>query len=287
MTNYFKEYTSAENQILSNRLMVIKNHISHYPVLDEELGFQYYLNKKFTEYFESLQDKTVLKKHFPQLSVYILFFYNVQSLQTALYSLECNMIHQAAVNVRTVYESIPKMFYLALFPNQVGKIAVYELIHSLKYEEAVKELTNEECVTYLDGEELVFNDKSVFEEFKKEFSISAFRKKLYTIERQHLIKQLYGRFSLSTHPNITRNTTAVTYTKENTESFFEFLKSLSYFNVASFLEGSFEILRDIGLEMEIFNFLNELAPKLKTMYDSVNFFPDKDDVKGKLKVHPV
>jgi len=286
MKNYFNEYNSAQDSISLKKQTIIKNHISHYPVLEELLGFQYYLNRKFTEFFNSLQDPTDLKKFQAELFVYLLFFYNTQSLQTAFNALECDTIHQSAVNIRTVYESIPKMYYISLFPEEVGKITVHEYICDLSYEEALKELKGEDCMTCLDGQELKFETKNDFYNFKREYAPNAFRSKLYTKQHKILLQNLYSKFSNSTHPNITRNNTSVIYDSANTDLFFEFLKSLSYFNIESYLEGSLELLRKIGLDQEIVTFLNRISHEIKTIYEDVYFFPDKDNLKRKLKTSP-
>ncbi len=36
MIDYFKEYNSAQEQISSRKQKIIKNHISHYEVLEEQ-----------------------------------------------------------------------------------------------------------------------------------------------------------------------------------------------------------------------------------------------------------
>ena len=283
MKHYFEEYCSAQNSILNNKQKIIKNHITHYEVLEDMLGFQYFLNRKFTEYYNSIQDKTTLQKFLAPLSVHLLFSYNFQSLQTAFMTLECDFIHQAATTLRTVYESIPKMYYISLFPEEIGKITIYEYIHNLKYEQALVELKEKEYQSFLNNQELIFETNGEFQNFKRDYSPSGFRKKLYTKERQKLLQKLYSKFSSSTHPNIRRNETSVDYDSKNTELFFEFLKSLSYFNIEAYLEGNYQLLHEIKLEHETIDFLNNISSKFKTIYDDVYFFPDKSDLGRKLK----
>ena len=263
--------------------MVIKNHISHYPVLDEMLGFQYYLNRKFVEFFNTIKNPTELKKFMPDLSIHLLFTYDTQSLQSALNDVECDRIHQAAVNIRTVYESIPKMYYISLFPEENGFIMVHEHIGEMRFPEAIKELEKEDCLSYLDGQELKFESKDEFYEFKRKYTPNAFRKKLYSQKRQDLLQNLYSKFSNSTHANITRNRTSVSYESKNTDMFFEFLKAMSYFNIQAYLEGNIELLVRIGMHQEIIEFLNTKAEQLQSFYPEVYFFPDNEDLDRKLK----
>jgi len=265
--------------------MIRKNHIHHYPVLDEMFGFQYYLNRKFIEFYNSIKNPTELKKFMPELSIHLLFFYNTQSLQSALNDLECDRIHQSAVNIRTVYESIPKMYYISLFPEQNRFILVHEHIEEMHYQDAVKELEKEDCLSYLDGHELKFESKNDFYNFKRKYTPNAFRKKLYSKKRQDSLQKLYSKFSNSTHPNITRNRTSVAYEPKDTELFFEFLKTMSYFNIQAYFEGNAELLFKIGLHQEIIDFLNAKAKQLGTFYENVYFFPDNEELDRKLKTN--
>ena len=283
MTDYLKEYTSALNNYSTIKQMVTKNHISHYSVLDEMLGFQYYLNKKFVEFYNSIKDPTELKKYMPELSIHSLFFYNTQSLQSALNDVECDRIHQSAVNIRTVYESIPKMYYISLFPEENGFIMVHEHLAEMRFQEAMIELKKEDCTSYLNGQELKFESKNAFYDFKRKYMPNAFRKKLYSQKRQELLQKLYSKFSNSTHPNITRNKTSVRYEPKDTELFFEFLKTMSYFNIQAYSEGNIKLLLRIGIHKEIIEFLNAKAKQLQTFYEEVYFFPDNKDLDRKLK----
>lgn len=281
MVDYLKEYSSALYNYSIVKQMIVKNHVSHYPVLDELLGFQYYLNKKFTEYFNSHSSE--FDKFTPALSSYLLFFYNTQSLQSALNDIEYDRIHQAAVNLRTVYEAIPKMYYISLFPEENEFVMVHEHIAVMPLEKVLQELKEEECIKYLNGKELKFESKSALRKFKGKYTPNTIRKKLYSQKRHELIQNLYGVFSNSTHPNILRNRTSTRYEPKDTELFFNFLKSLSYFNIQAYLEGNIEFLIKMGIHQEVVTFLNAKAKQLKSFYEDVYFFPDNEDLDRKLK----
>lgn len=282
MADYLREYTSALDAYSSKKQMIITNHVSHYPVLDELLGFQYYLNRIFSEFYYSI-DTSELKKYMPDLSIHLLFSYNTQSLQSALNDVECDRIHQAAVNIRTVYESIPKMYYISLFPEETGLILVYEHITGMPFEKALKELKREDCLSYLDGQELNFKSQEELDDFNKKYSPYGFIKKLYSKKQRESIEKLYDKFSNSTHPNITRNRISVNYEPKDTELFFELLKSLSYFNIQAYLEGNTELLVRIGIHQEIIDFLNRKAKQLDSFIKEVYFFPNKKNLERKIK----
>lgn len=281
MSDYLREYSSALDNYSDVKQMITKNHVSHYPVLDEMLGFQYYLNKKFVEFYKTT-DTDALNKFRSPLSIHLLFFYNTLSLQSALDDIECDRVHQAAVNIRTVYESIPKMYYISLFPEENGLILVQEHITGMPFEKAVKEIKGEDCITYLNGRELKIETKEELEDFNKKYSHYGFIKALYAKKQRESIESLYDKFSNSTHPNITRNRTSVTYDAQNTDLFFELLKSLSYFNIEAYLEGNTELLIRLGLNQEIIDFINTKAKQLGSFIQEVYFFPNKKSLDRKL-----
>jgi hypothetical protein len=178
-----------------------------------------------------------------------------------------------------------KCIIFSLFSEENGLILVQEHIAEMYFQEAVQELKKEDCITYLDGQELKFESNGEFQDFKRKYTPNAFRKKLYSQNHQELLQKLYSKFSNSTHPNITRNRTAVSYEPKNTELFFNFLKSMTYFNIQAYLEGNMELLVRIGVHQEIINFLNAKAKQLKTFYDDVYFFPDNENLDRKLKTN--
>jgi hypothetical protein len=285
-SKYLHYFYDAKSHLENNSLRTIKNHISNYENLEELLGYQYYLNTQCGNYYYNT-DVEILKKNMVGLSAHLLFSYNVQSLQSTLYSLECNLIHSSANNLRTVQEAIPKMYYISLSPEEIGKILVHEEIHMMKYEEAVKTLQGEDCQTYLNGEELEFLTKNDFYEFKRKYMPNSFRDKLYDEERKNGLDRLYGKLSNSSHANITRNRTSVEYDYQNMEIFFEFLHSLSYFNIESYLESNFDLLYHLNLIKESQDFLNKMANAFGTIMSDVYFIPNKGELPSRLKLKPI
>ncbi|MCE2506669.1 MAG: hypothetical protein J4F36_09455 [Nitrosopumilaceae archaeon] len=116
---------------------------------------------------------------------------------------------------------------------------------------------------------------------------NSFRDVLYGEARKAGIDRLYGKLSNSSHANITRNRTAVDYEPKDTETFFEFLKSLSYFNIEAYLESNFGLLYHLNLIKESQDFLNKMAEKFGTIMSDVYFIPNKDDLPSRLKLKPV
>lgn len=282
-----RHFHDTQCELLDSRLRTIKNHIANYEDLEELLGFQSYLNVRFVTFYRQNQDTEWVKKNMAGLSAHVLFSYNILSLYSALHSIECDLIHSAAASLRTVHEAVPKMYYLSLHPEEVGEIMVHEKIHMNRYNDARKILQEEECQDYLNGEVLQFPTSNDFQEFTRKYRPSFFRKKLYDEKRKDGIDRLYEKLSNSSHANITRNKTATEYNPQNTEVFFEFLKSMSYFNIEAYVESNFALLARLNIADESRDFLNIMAKRLGDIISGVYFMPNKDDLPSKLKLKPV
>ncbi len=303
--NYFKAYCEAREKISNYKNMIIKNHISHYEILEELLGFQYSLSNEFAKYYQEHPDKDdLIKHHFTALSGELLFGYNIQFLQISLESLEIGYIHPAASNLRSVFEAIPKMYYMSFYPERTFPILIHEIVKEFEYEDAIKELKKVEYKKFLIDKTIPFTNNENFKKFKKKYRPSWIRKQVYDDEKilpmdeamidpiedvkeythVRLLQSLYGTLSDSSHANLMRNKAAVDYSQVDTNFFFGLLKNMSYFNIHAFLETSIEIIGEIGRIRSSTEFLNHIAAKYKTMTPSGYLLPSNSNLSSKLKV---
>ena len=276
--------------------MIIRNHISHYEILEELLGFQYFIHNKLADFYQKHSDKDeLIKNHFAALSGALLFGYNIQFLQTAFESLEASFIHPTASNLRSVFEGIPKMYYLSLYPERTFPIMIHEIVKESEYKDAIKKLKEEKYQKFLKDKKLPFTNKNNFDKFKKKYKPSWIRRQLYdgaiisdfsTDEFSHVevLQKFYDKLSDSSHANLMRNETAVDYEPADVELFFGLLKSMSYFNIHAFLEVSTEIVGELGMLKPSVDFLNRIAEKQKTMLNIAYFIPTIPSLGTKLKI---
>ena len=124
--------------------------------MNSDFFFQNYSNKE-----------ELIKNHFTALSGSLLFSYNIQFLQIALESLETNFIHPAASNLRSVFEGIPKMYYLSLYPERTFPILIHEIVKDLEYKEAIKKLKGKKYEKLFKDKIFPFRNENNFKKFKK------------------------------------------------------------------------------------------------------------------------
>lgn len=284
MRDYLHEYCKAQDALFKNKMLCIENHIHRYEILEKLLGFQYWVNGEVTN-FVSKQNHDYFLDHFSELSVHLLFSYNVLSLDTSFKIMEQNMIHQSAVNIRTVYEGVPKMYYLAFFPDEVRMITLQENMEGITTDERQQYLHTEEASKILDGK-IPSDTKAFVAELRRKYSPNWFREKIYSQNSVKKMREMYGVFSTSTHANITRNRVSSDYSEINTKQIFDTIHCLSYFNIHAEINGSEEILKDCNIFDESTYFIATIGKEIGYLIDAVYLFPDNESVIEKLKFPP-
>ena len=226
-----------------------------------------------------------MEQYLSEMAVHLLFTYNVFSLDVSYKITESDLLHQAAVNIRTSYEGIPKMYYISFFPEQTRKIMLKENMTGMKEDEMLKYLQTNDASKILNGK-MPDNAETFVKKLKKRYSPAWFRNKIYSENSVKKLHEMYGSFSNSTHANIMRNATAIDYSEKNTNDFFNTLRSLSYFNILAEINGTEQVLRDCGILVEVLNFINSIGGKLGYLTNGSYLFPDNVSIIKKLRIYP-
>jgi len=324
--NYFQAYCDSRTAASDIRTKIITNHIHHYEVLEELLGYQYFLNQKFASLYKSLSNKDeILKTYSNSLLNGVSFTYNVQFLQISLDSVELDYIHIAASNLRSVFEAIPKMFYLSIEPERVPDVMMNEYIQDFTYDQVntklekiqnntedkdkdleqliehkIPSFEHKDLQKFIENNTLPFKNENTFGKFKnKKYTPAWFRNQLYDdvdiisvpdsptqLTHRGALQSMYSKLSDSSHSNILRNMVATNYDPVNTNFFFKMLKSLSYWNIYVFLEVNFKLLWDMGLIKTSLEFLNSIRVKYPTMGADKTLKPTIPHVVRKLNIIP-
>ncbi|MCH7649377.1 MAG: hypothetical protein IIA83_12340, partial [Thaumarchaeota archaeon] len=139
MSNYYRSYTEFCNKNMNIQLQTIKDNIHHYPIIEDLLGFHYWLDSKIGPIYNETTDYDV--QHISEAFIHITFSHNLLSFYTIFLTLERNLLHQVSTHMRTVIESIPKMCYLSFYPSDINDIIIKDRISGIRdLEEKKKEL---------------------------------------------------------------------------------------------------------------------------------------------------
>lgn len=286
MRDYFQEYTKAQDALFQNKMQCIQDHIHHYEILEKLFGFQYWLNGEITNFVnkQKLHHDYIIK-HLAELATHVLFSYNVLSLDVAFKIMEQNLIHQAAVNVRTVYEAIPKMYYISFFPSETRLITLKENLEGKTSDERQQYVQTETANKIMDGK-IPADVKDFVSKLGEKYSPGWFRKQLYTQTTIKKLHGMYGTLSQSTHANIMRNRIDSNYSEVNTKQLFDIIHCLSYFNIHAEINGNEEVLKECDVYDESVSFMMSIGDEIKYLTDGAYMFPDNELVINKLRLPP-
>ena len=92
MFDYFKSYNEFCNKNMNIQLQTIKDQIYHYPIIEDLLGFHYWLDKKLGPIYNDTKSYDI--EHISEAFTHISFSHNILSFYTTLLTLERNLLHQ-------------------------------------------------------------------------------------------------------------------------------------------------------------------------------------------------
>lgn len=277
---YIRNYYSARKDLDESRHRTISNHRDHYDDLENMLGFQYYLHTELWRFYDGLKHDELFEKYPKDMVTEISFHQNIVHLQASLRSLECDLIHPCMAGLRTIHEAIPKMYYMSLNPGEVWDILESENSRAKNpyFAEFIRKMRGFDRASGAHGAPAGSRGTP-----RDLYQPSYFRRMLYDGVRRDAIDAMYGVLSLSVHPGAIRNMAGQSYDRRITDMFFRFLKTLSYFNIAAYMEGAAYLLRDMMVAQESLHFLNCMAGRMKTAIGGAYFFPNRGDLASRLR----
>ena len=280
---YYRSYSEFCNRNMNIQLQIIKDHISHYPVIEDLIGFHYWLNDKVAQIYE--KDPDYAKQHVTELFIHTTFSHNVLSFYTIFSALEQNMIQQSKMIIRNIIESIPKIFYLSFYPNDFTNIVSRDVILWVKSpEERETRLKEFYDTTKLD----VFRDidpKRVIEYVERKYYFKWFTERVYDEATTQSMEKLHRDLSQSTHSNFMKPQPK--YDKETTHKMLRDMEILLFYNLVAEIEGHKEMIKAGQFPMQESNaFLERIRAALVTNGELANLFPNHPDIASKVFVHP-
>lgn len=281
--DYHKEFCNLHENYNNNNLRSIENHLSHYEIIEEVLGFQSWLNTQVANVYN--KDMEYGKNHFSEASVHGLFTLNLLSLYTAFLTLPRNLINQTITNIRTVYESLPKMYYVSFYPENCGKILLREQIEGKKGRS--REILQSSNVKKICEIYDIKYSEDLLNELNKKFDYSWIRRQIYSEGQIEQQRKTYGLFSTSSHGSMIRVRQMRDYSKEEIGDLFELIELLSFFNINCELNGHRKMIEEEKFPVkEVIDFSEKLRAKLVRGGKMHSLFPDRPEIAKKVMLHP-
>jgi len=218
--------------------------------------------------------------------VHQLFSHNVMSLYASFLTSPQNLLHQTVPNLRIIYESIPKMYYISFFPSEIKYIILKDEIEGNNTTKAIKYLKSENALTIFTQNELD-EPEELLKKVDRKYYFKWFSRKIYSKIQIKQLESTYGLLSTSTHSSTNRRQSGGEYSKKNTGDTFEFIELLSFFNILTELNGHGEMISEYQLPRdEIMTFAEKMREKLTKDGKMGSLFPDHPDIVDKVLIHP-
>ncbi len=177
-------------------------------------------------------------------------------------------------NMRSVFESISKMYYIVLFPKEIENILVNEKLRNVKFDKVKEELDRMDLEYKKKYKYLTLNQNK-YRDFQKKYTASQIRKNLYG-DQLPTIQKNWDFLCHKSHANITEYPYHIALNQKNDIVYFEFLACLLFYNITANLETSYDL--------EYFNLISEeLYSIANPKFMRFHLIPDKTFLAKKLK----
>lgn len=249
---YNKKHSDVHQTFLNRRLLTIRN-LSKDVLLDEEcLGFQFWLSDQIAELSKRHREKwMVLQKQV----AHELYLKNIHYIYSALELAYAGLCDPCYNLIRTIHESVLKMYYLFLYPGEADE---------------------------------VHNDMDPDKKSQK-YTHNFLNQRLYSEQLQQSMRKQFGELSAKVHANYAGTSSTFTYSTEQIKDCLWFLHVMSFYNIVTEIEN--QALKPSIIEEELSGKISQYLEKLrKSLVDEkgnmASYFPDKPELASKLKIRP-
>lgn len=283
MSSYYRAYDEFCTKTMNAQSQTIADQINHYKIIEDLLGFHYWLYNKISPIYNQVPDYGI--RHKSELFTDGAFSQNFLSLYTIFLTIERNLLHTARANMRTVLESIPKIFYLSFYPNEADSIFIHDILHGIRDEnEKIRKLEKFKSDTKLDSFKRL-NSNEIIEQIKGKYYFKWFVKEVYNEQTGQAVNNIYSSMSESTHPSFTQS--QIQYDKERIDKMLRDTELLLFYNLVAEIEGHSNMIEtNLFPFQESWTFMEKMRSMLVQEGRLVSLFPDHRDIVSRVRVHP-
>lgn len=228
-------------KIFSRELSLVKDAIGFQFLLSDEIAK---LSQLHPNEWASLQKQIANE----------LYNRNLHYLYSSLELAEMGLCDPCYNNIRTIHESILKMYYIFVYPEDI------ENVHN--------DMEPNKRPKY--GHNFLINH-------------------LYSDAMQKTMRKQFGELSVKAHSNYAGVGTTLRYSPEQVKDCLWFLQLMSFYNIIAEVEN--QALKPSIIEEELSVKISEYLEKMRSNLvdesgNMATYFPDKDGVKEKLRIRP-
>lgn len=117
------------SKISNMQLMTIRDHIGRYSTVESLLGFSDSLNERMMPVYNDSEYK---ESHPFGYLAHVMFSNNMTQCHASLYSLERSLYNPCAANLRSIWESLPKMFYLSHNTSELPYVVAKDHVNGMR-----------------------------------------------------------------------------------------------------------------------------------------------------------
>lgn len=252
--HYFDTYSKKHETYQNKKLISIENAITEIEIIEDCIGFQYWLDDQIAQFMNSNEEKFIeIHKENPKFSKQIvvgfsLYRRNFQYLYSA-YELACTGLIVPCYNLlRTVHESILAIWYVGTHREESTEILEY-----------------------------MRNNKST----STKYNHNHFLQSLYSGDMEKSMKKVYSGLSLPAHSNIFGMDNTEQYDVEETRLALRSIILQSFYNIVSNIENLIQepMLKKLILTPDVISFVEYLKQKNADENNTIgNYFPNKNNL---------
>ncbi len=248
---YSKKYSGVHDIFNNRRKLTIESLLKDLLIVEECIGFQFWLSDEIANLTKIHPTEWA---HLQKQIAHELYNRNIHYLYSSLELALPGLCDPSYNNLRTVHESVLKMYYLWAFPEETESI----------------------------NESMEPGKKS---KYGHEFMIQ----RLYANELQDSMRRQFGELSVKSHSNYTGTGSTLDYSKDQVKDCLWFIQVMSFYNVCAEIENqaSNPSILELGLVNKAASFLEKIRSMLvDSKGNMATYFPDHPSIQKKLSIRP-
>lgn len=283
-------FNRIENSLEKHRSKFTEQNAPSYDLFKHLIAFQHVIydkvsNKRAGELRGVQPSSHISDEIFAEVAVSDMLGHNKLYLFSASRALAWGIPHASGSLARTVFESVPKSFYLMARPQDARKFMLTETYPIWKSAHVDPKSTSTkaflkdpETEETLAGEQIT---AAMFSKLQKEHSAGRIRKEIYDDNTLKLQNQLYAALSSSSHPTIIRSFMPVS--DGRSPVLMRIISDLAFLNLFLTINSQIRLL-DARAISESVEFMRAALKDKDLQSRFHNMYPSKDEYRNNLSV---